>query len=85
VPRRAGEALAHLNVDDPESRRHYVVTLDRENTRTIDGRGGTVLHSSRTNPVKMQKVPDHLAAEDFPTSLSTKAPGVSNKVWDLSK
>ena len=78
------EALTHLNVDDPESRRRYIVTLDRENTRTIDRRGGTVLHSSRTNPAKMQKVPDHLAAEDFPASLSTKG-GVSSNTWDLSK
>jgi 6-phosphofructokinase 1 len=83
--RRGWEALTHLNVDDPESRRRYIITLDRENTRTIDRRGGTVLHSSRTNPAKMQKVPDHLAAEDFPSSLSTKPPGVSNKRWDLSK
>ena len=43
--------------------------LDRENTRTIDRRGGTVLHSSRTNPSKMQKLPDHLAGKDFPVSL----------------
>jgi hypothetical protein len=31
-----------------------------------------VLHSSRTNPSKMQKLPDHFVAEDFPGSLSTK-------------
>jgi hypothetical protein len=48
--RRGREALTHLNLDDPASRRHYVIALDRENTRTIDRRGGTVLHSSRTNP-----------------------------------
>jgi ATP-dependent phosphofructokinase / diphosphate-dependent phosphofructokinase len=45
--RRGWEALTHLNFDDPDSRRRYVVALDRENTRTIDRRGGTVLHSSR--------------------------------------
>ncbi|HKA57959.1 MAG TPA: 6-phosphofructokinase, partial [Gemmatimonadales bacterium] len=53
--RRGWEALTHLDFDDTDSRRRYVTTLDRENTRTIDRRGGTVLHSSRTNPAKMQK------------------------------
>ncbi len=46
--RRGWEALTHVNLDDAESRRRYVMVLDRENTRTIDRRGGTVLHSSRT-------------------------------------
>jgi 6-phosphofructokinase len=82
--RRGWEALTHLNVEDPASRRRYVITLDRENTRTIDRHGGTVLHSSRTNPSKMQKLPDHLAGKDFPVSLSTKA-GIATKTWDVSK
>jgi 6-phosphofructokinase len=82
--RRGWEALTHLNLDDPASRRRYVVALDRENTRTIDRRGGTMLHSSRTNPSKMKKLPDHLAAGDFPASLST-AGGITTKTWDVSK
>ena len=53
--RRGWEALTHLNLDDPASRRRYVIALDRESTRTIDRHGGTVLHSSRTNPSKMKK------------------------------
>ena len=80
--RRGWEALTHLNPADPASRSRYVMALDRENTRTIDRRGGTVLHSSRTNPAKMKKLPDHLAGEDFPVSLST-ADG--SKTWDVSK
>jgi 6-phosphofructokinase len=78
--RRGWEALTHLNPEDPASRRRYIMTLDRENTRTIDRRGGTVLHSSRTNPSKMQKLPDHLAGKDFPISQTNK--GVT---WDVSK
>src|SRR5260370_21494811 len=31
----------------------YIRPLDRENTRAIDRTGGTVLHTSRTNPRKM--------------------------------
>jgi len=78
--RRGWEALTHVNLDDAESRRRYVMVLDRENTRTIDRRGGTVLHSSRTNPSKMQKLPDHLAGKDFPLSQTNKGP-----TWDVSK
>src|SRR5713101_8315481 len=70
--RRGWEALTHVNLEDPTSRSHYIIPLNRENTRTIDRRGGTVLHSSRTNPSKMQKLPDHFVGTDFPASLSTK-------------
>jgi 6-phosphofructokinase len=82
--RRGWEALTHLNLEDPTSKRRYVIALDRENTRTIDRRGGTMLHSSRTNPSKMQKLSDHLAGKDFPVSLSTKG-GITTKTWDLSR
>jgi 6-phosphofructokinase len=78
--RRGWEALTLVNLDDAESRRRYVMVLDRENTRTIDRRGGTVLHSSRTNPAKMQKLPDHLAGKDFPISQTNKG-----ATWDVSK
>ncbi len=81
--RRGWEGLTHLDLDDPTSRRRYVIPLDRENTRTIDRRGGTMLHSSRTNPSKMQKLPGHLAGRDFPHSMTTKS-GIPTKTWDLS-
>ncbi len=51
--RRGWEGLTHQRRSaelDPE----YVRVLDRINTRTIDRTGGTVLHSSRTNPRKMR-------------------------------
>src|SRR5450759_3018544 len=51
--RRGWEGLTHQRRGselDPE----YVRVLDRVNTRTIDRTGGTILHSSRTNPRKMQ-------------------------------
>ncbi|SDR42780.1 pyrophosphate-dependent phosphofructokinase [Rhizobiales bacterium GAS113] len=86
--RRGWEALTHLNLEDPASRSRYVLPLNRENTRTIDRRGGTVLHSSRTNPSKMRKLPDHLAGKDFPASASSKG-GIDSttsvtKTWDVS-
>ncbi len=81
--RRGWEALTHLNVEDPASRSHYVIPLNRENTRTIDRHGGTMLHSSRTNPSKMQKLPSHLFGKDFPVSVSTKG-GTATETWDVT-
>jgi 6-phosphofructokinase 1 len=79
--RRGWEALTHLNFEDPSSRSHYVIQLNRENTRTIDRHGGTVLHTSRTTPSKMQKLPAHLAGKDFPAAVSASGA----KTWDVSK
>ena len=52
--RRGWEGLTHLRPGrepDPE----YLRPLDRANTRAIDRTGGTMLHTSRTNPGKMKK------------------------------
>ena len=35
--RRGWEALTHLNLEDPTSRSHYLIPLNRENTRNSDG------------------------------------------------
>src|ERR1700757_5171949 len=79
--RRGWEALTHVNLEDPASRSHYIIPLNRDNTRTIDRSGGTVLHSSRTNPSKMKKLPDHLAGQDFPASDKGD---VASKTWDAT-
>ena len=73
--RRGWEALTHLNFTDPASVARYVIPLNRQNTRTIDRTGGTWLHSSRTNPLKMKKVPAHLAGASFTSA---------NNVFDLT-
>src|SRR6266498_5717269 len=70
--RRGWEGLTHLDLDDPASRSRYVLPLTRENTRTIDRTGGTFLHSSRTNPSKMKKLPPVLEGQEFPINESTK-------------
>ncbi len=51
--RRGWEGLTHQR-RTPDLDPEYVRILDRINTRTIDRTGGTVLHSSRTNPRKMK-------------------------------
>jgi 6-phosphofructokinase 1 len=82
--RRGWEALTHLDLGDAASKAKYVMPLNRENTRTIDRTGGTVLHSSRTNPSKMKKLPKHLEGKDFPTAQTTKK-GETSTTFDLSK
>jgi 6-phosphofructokinase 1 len=81
--RRGWEALTHLNLEDPTSRSHYLIPLNRENTRTVDRRGGTMLHSSRTNPSKMKKLPDHLVGTDLPVTTNTTG-GTETRTWDLT-
>ena len=52
--RRGWEGLTHVQPGaelDPD----YLRMLDRRNTRTIDRTGGTILHTSRTNPAKMPR------------------------------
>jgi 6-phosphofructokinase 1 len=52
--RRGWEGLTHVQPDAPAGDgSDYVRKLDRANTRTIDRTGGTILHTSRTNPRKM--------------------------------
>jgi 6-phosphofructokinase len=50
--RRGWEGLTHVR-PGPEGDPEYVRPLDRRNTRTIDRTGGTILHTTRTNPAKM--------------------------------
>jgi 6-phosphofructokinase len=82
--RRGWEGLTHLDLGDAQSKARYVMPLNRENTRRIDRSGGTVLHSSRTNPSKMKKLPPHLSTADFPASQGTKGGQIST-VYDVSK
>src|ERR1035441_10858872 len=70
--RRGWEGLTHVDLNDPASREHYILPLNRENTRTIDRTGGTFLHSSRTNPAKMKKLPAALAGQSFEDKESIK-------------
>jgi 6-phosphofructokinase 1 len=51
--RRGWEGLTHMQLGD-ELDRSYLLPLDRINTRTIERTGGTILHTSRTNPRKMR-------------------------------
>ena len=55
-----------VNPDDPATIAQYTLDLNMENVRTIDRTGGTILHTSRTNPsnVPPEEVPDFVKQED---------------------
>ncbi len=64
--RRGWEGLTHLKPDG-ENDDDYIESLTRSNTRAIDRTGGTVLHTSRTNPSRMtgDTVPPHISASQL--------------------
>ena len=65
--RRGWEALTHVQPELPGGGgTGYLRPLDRITTRTIDRTGGTILHTSRTNPRKMRSaaLPPWLSAAD---------------------
>jgi 6-phosphofructokinase len=65
--RRGWEALTHVRPELPDGGgTGYLRPLDRLNTRTIDRTGGTILHTSRTNPRRMRAggLPDWLGADE---------------------
>ena len=81
--RRGWEGLTHVDLNNPASKSRYILPLNRENTRTIDRTGGTYLHSSRTNPTKMKKLPPVLAGQTFASRQSTKN-GETSTVYDVT-
>jgi len=60
--RKGWEGLTHMIGPRDAT---YIRELNRDNTRTIDRSGGTVLHTSRTNPRRMSEAsaPKHLPSE----------------------
>lgn len=65
--RRGWEGLFFYNPEDPTHKEKYLLPLNKVNTRTINRSGGTILHSSRTNPgqVKPSAVPEFLRGDEF--------------------
>src|SRR6202158_3811667 len=81
--RRGWEGLTHVDLNDAASKAHYILALNRENTRTIDRTGGTFLHSSRTNPTKMKNLPPALEGQKFEAKELSKN-GVTSTVFDVT-
>lgn len=62
--RKGWEGLVQLGPSG-EADENYIRHLTRENTRTIDRTGGTILHTSRTNPRRVveSQLPKHIPSE----------------------
>ncbi|HWB70995.1 MAG TPA: 6-phosphofructokinase [Egibacteraceae bacterium] len=67
--RRGWAGLLECQPDGPESVATCTVALDPAAVRTIDRSGGTVLHTSRTNPARVPEgaVPEFLRGKDRQT------------------
>ena len=63
--RRGWAGPLHVDPGDESSVRDHLMVLDGTAVRGIDRTGGTILHTSRTNPSKV-------AAEDLPDRLRAK-------------
>jgi 6-phosphofructokinase 1 len=82
--RRGWGGLLEFNRDDPDSASKHVMKLDKNAVRTIDRTGGTILHTSRTNPGKVKpngvpnflRDPEHPEAEAADQSLRDFTPHV---------
>ena len=63
--RRGWGGLLNIHPSDPDSVARYTVALDPGVVRKVDRSGGTFLHTSRTNPSKIQTVdlPEFLRGE----------------------
>ena len=65
--RRGWGGLLNYNPDDPASYDYNILPLDKNDVRTIDRTGGTMLHTSRTNPGKVRP-------KEEPVFLKTEYP-----------
>jgi ATP-dependent phosphofructokinase / diphosphate-dependent phosphofructokinase len=76
--RRGWAGLLECQLDDPDSVVVNTMPLDVERVRTIDRTGGTMLHTSRTNPgrVPPKDVPDFLADQASKDEASDFTPHV---------
>ncbi len=74
--RRGWAALVEIDPDDPGTADDFVMPLRPTEVRTIDRTGGTMLHTSRTNPSNVTTPPAFLAGSvegDAPHDLTPHA------------
>lgn len=76
--RRGWAGLLYINPKDPKTIEQNLTPLTKGTTRTIDRTGGTVLHTSRTNPGKVR-------SNEIPDFLVTDTKTEKEKTVDLTK
>jgi len=82
--RRGWAGLVEYNIEDEGTHDVNVIAMDKAMVRTIDRSGGTILHTSRTNPgaVKKSEMPSFLDAH--PTADKTDVtPHILNNLEHL--
>ncbi len=79
--RRGWGGLVAIDPNDPESVAANTMALDKARVRTVDRSGGTFLHTSRTNPARVQRaeVPDFLR-----DAYDASPEGDPNDLFDLT-
>ena len=75
--RRGWAGPLHVDPEDESSVRDHVMVLDSTTVRGIDRTGGTILHTSRTNPGKV-------ATKDLPDFLRAKYKSQTGKRIDCT-
>ncbi len=72
--RRGWEGLLHYDFNEPSTHEYYIKNLEFVDVRTIDRTGGTFLHTSRTNPQRVNEkdAPDFLDNSDFGKKVDNK-------------
>lgn len=65
--RKGWGGLLNYDLDNPSTHDYYIRNLSRDSVRTIDRTGGTFLHTSRTNPqrVNPKSVPAFLKTSNY--------------------
>ena len=71
--RRGWAGPLNYNPDDPDGSAEHLMRLDTATVRTIDREGGTILHTTRTDPQWMveDKLPDFLKGKFKPSDKGT--------------
>lgn len=75
--RRGWAGPLHIDPQNEETIRQHVMVLDSNAVRSIDRMGGTILHTSRTNPSKV-------ATKDLPGFLSKKDDSEPDERFDCT-
>ena len=83
--RRGWAGLLNCDPSDPTSAAAHTTRLDPEVVRTIDRTGGTILHTSRTNPAKVRAddEPDFLKAGRVDDETRDHTPHILAVLEDL--
>ncbi|HUG85412.1 MAG TPA: 6-phosphofructokinase [Euzebya sp.] len=83
--RRGWRGLLECQPGDGRSLDRATLPLNAANTRTIDRTGGTMLHTSRTNPTRVsaKDCPEHLVDQLAPEGVTDLTPHVLSVIEDL--